>query len=194
MDVPFEHYTGAEGEVVTGRHGLVLVSADKARTSGWRQSIGRVHDLRTVKRFVFDEGQLAFTSDDFRSSLQNLEEIRCIPVQLVILSATIPPASEQALIKAFGLTANCKIVRMSTDRPELEYILKPASNSHQATCNTVLQILKEEMESFAEEDRALVFASLKSEEGDPIAASLGCDFYQGGKAVTDHEREAMYYR
>ncbi|KAG6895835.1 hypothetical protein C0992_012212 [Termitomyces sp. T32_za158] len=194
MDIPFEHYTGAEDEVITGKRGLILVSADKARTSGWRQTIGQVHQMRPVKRFVFDEGQLALTSDDFRASLQNLEDIRSIPVQLVILSATIPPASEKALVKAFGLTPNCKMIRMSTDRPELEYILKPASPSHQATCSTVLEVLEEEMQTFSEQDRALVFVSLKEEEGHAIAARLGCDFYEGGKTITDHEREAMYYR
>ncbi|KAG5335205.1 hypothetical protein C0989_001870 [Termitomyces sp. Mn162] len=194
MKIPFEHYTGAEEEIITGNHALILVSADRSRTPGWRQTVARIHNTKKVNRFIFDEGQLALTDNDFRPALQHLEDVRTIPVQLVVLSATIPIASEKALAKAFGLTHDWIGIRMSTDRPELEYIMHSPTRSHEATCAAVLETLHAEMKTFTQSDRALIFVSLKEEEGRPIVEALGCDFYEGGESMADQKREAIYHR
>ncbi|KAG6819759.1 hypothetical protein H0H93_008917 [Arthromyces matolae] len=195
MDIPFDHYTGRPGHHVTGNRSLILVSADKARDTDWKQTISKIyHDGVGVNRFVFDEAQLALTSEDFRPALRNIEEIRCIPVPIVVLSATVPPSSEKALAKAFGLCEDRVTVRMCTDRPELEYTVQQPSQNHDETVSRTVALVKAEMKTFRPQDRALVFVSLKEEEGRPIAESLDCDFYQGGGLVTDEEREEFYQR
>ncbi|KAG6809557.1 hypothetical protein H0H87_011727 [Tephrocybe sp. NHM501043] len=65
MKVRYKHYTGEEECRVSGHHGLILVSGDMARTAGWCQTIGRIHDVHTVQRLVYDEGHFALTSEDF---------------------------------------------------------------------------------------------------------------------------------
>lgn len=189
--VAFEHYTGDEKETVTGKHGLILVSADMYRTPRFQQRLGIIHDSRTVRRLVFDESHSGVTDVDFHPALQNLQEIRTIPAQVVLLSGTVPPASETALLNAFGITPNPTIIRMVTDRPELQYLLQDPCPSTKHLHAATIALVNKEMLLFSEEDRALVFVAFK-EDGKEIAAQLGCDFYHGGKEVLDSNRQAMY--
>ncbi|KAG6863941.1 hypothetical protein C0991_001805, partial [Blastosporella zonata] len=194
MKIPFEHYTGAEDSVVTGDHGLILVSGDMARTSQWRQTITKIHQSRPVQRLVYDEGHCAITAEDFCQVMRDIEEVRCLPVQVVVLSATVPPQSEPTLATAFGLASDYLTFRMSTNRPELEYIIKPGVKSSEATVDQTVALVKEEIKSFSPQDRALVFASFKASEGIPIAEKLGCNFYHGGSDLGNAARETMYQK
>ncbi|KAH7918103.1 hypothetical protein BV22DRAFT_985743, partial [Leucogyrophana mollusca] len=102
---------------------LVLVSADKARGDNWRQSLAEVNQVKTVARLIFDEAHLGLMSEDFRQSLRDLHELRQFPMQLVLLSGTVPPPMVEPLKVHFGLGANTVVIRECTSRPELEYIL-----------------------------------------------------------------------
>ncbi|KAG6815522.1 hypothetical protein H0H87_000973 [Tephrocybe sp. NHM501043] len=195
MGVRFEVYTEQPNNTVSGKYGLVLISADKARWPDWRQTIEKIHMNRTVSRIIFDEAQFALTSDDFRTALKYVCEVRPIGVQLCIMSGTVPPRSEEALLKTFGIVPSSRaIIRMGTDRPELQYILHPPAPSFMALIKEACKTLHKEMERFDEGDRALVYVAYKDDEGETLAKELSCDFYQGGKEVTDEERNAMYYR
>ncbi|KAG6819212.1 hypothetical protein H0H93_014238 [Arthromyces matolae] len=190
MSIPFEHYT--HDTRITGSCGLILVSVDMARTAGWKQAIGEVDDRVGVSRFVIDECQLGFTSDDFRPSLQNLAEIRSLPVQLVLLSATVPPGTVNLVRSTWLLTPDSITIRMCTDRPELRYIIHPSTRK---TVEETVKVVRKHMEQgVAERDRVLVFVSFKDDEGRPIAKALDCDFYEGGGSLTDLERVAVYNR
>lgn len=194
MNIQYELFTGAAEEAISGRYGLILVSADRSRQAKWKHTIARIHLSRTVSRIIFDEAQFAQTSDDFRTTLQNLQDIRSIPVQLCIMSGTVPPSSEAALLEAFGITQMRTIIRMCTDRPELQYLIKEPAKTTRQVCQQVVNIVTQEMQTFLEEDRALVFVTYKEDEGIPIAGQLDCDFYHGGKDLPDSERQAMYAR
>ncbi|KZP18977.1 P-loop containing nucleoside triphosphate hydrolase protein, partial [Athelia psychrophila] len=95
MGVDFEKYR--KGQSIGGEAKLILVSIENARTPEWRKAISeldnRVPDTR-VSRIVIDEAHFAFTASDFRDALRNLKEMRTHSMQFVLLSATIPPQSE----------------------------------------------------------------------------------------------------
>ena len=87
MDVGFELFESTTS-VLHGHANLVIVSADMARTAQWRQAVHQLHTHRQIARLVFDEGHFAFTSSSFRPALQDIYELRQIPMQLVVLTAT----------------------------------------------------------------------------------------------------------
>ncbi|KZP14349.1 hypothetical protein FIBSPDRAFT_751933, partial [Athelia psychrophila] len=95
MGVEFEKYR--KGQPIGGEAKLILVSIESARTPEWRKAISeldnRVPHTR-VLRIVIDEAHFAFTASDFRDALRNLKEMRTHSMQFVLLSATIPPRSE----------------------------------------------------------------------------------------------------
>ncbi|KAG5337017.1 hypothetical protein C0989_011180 [Termitomyces sp. Mn162] len=193
MKIPFEYYGGEKERQLTGEHNLILVSADRARQSGWRQALEVVQTFRPIGRFVFDECHYPLVNQHFRKSLEDVNEIRTVACQLVVLSATVPLRSRPHLQALFGLVA-CTTIAMSTDRPELQYILDEPAPEYKTICDRVVAHLRRAMIMFAEEDRALVFVSNKDMAGIPIARELGCEFYHGGDDSNDSERVQSYQR
>jgi hypothetical protein len=188
MGVQYELYEGQRQ--LTGAHGLILVSPDMAKQPRWRQSLAELNECCPVVRLVFDEGHFALTGSNYRSALRNLYELRTIPMQLVILSATIPPTSQGAIVDAFGLGPNTVVIRTPSDRPELEYVLEPRQKNNEEVTARVKSILARHLPALKTEDRVLIFVPY-IDEGIQIAKCLGCNFYRGGKTNTDTERQEM---
>ncbi|KAG2343741.1 hypothetical protein BDR05DRAFT_883699, partial [Suillus weaverae] len=124
MDIPFQIYNrDVNNGNLNLRDNLVLVTADKCRTEGWRESIAILNQRKPIARFVFDEAHLALIASDYRNALDHIYDVRSLPVQLVLLTGTMPPSSEAALIASFNL-GHATIVRQCTNREELTYILE----------------------------------------------------------------------
>ncbi|KAG6867384.1 hypothetical protein C0993_003524, partial [Termitomyces sp. T159_Od127] len=192
MKIPFELYNGSNGQDITGQHNLILVSADRIRRESWRQTIEIVNSKKTVQRLIFDEAHYPLIDHHFRSSLDHVHEIRTLPFQLVLLSATVPPQCRDTLCNLFGFVSSHQIISMATDRPELQYVFQKPIRDHVQRCNDVVQCIKHHMASFKPGERALVFVSLKDVEGYPISKALECDFYHGD--LNDSDRQAAYDR
>ncbi len=175
MGVGFELYKS--GHRIQGHHNLLLVSADKARTTAYWQAVAELNTRKPVIRIVFDEGHFAFTVNDFRRSLRDLYELRSWPLQMIVLSGTIPAQSESFICSSFGLH-NPYIVCTTTHRPELEYILEQPRKRSSDILQRVGEIVNEELVTFSDDDRALIFVPFL-DEGQAIAQSLQCDFYHG---------------
>lgn len=159
---------------LTGEHPLILATYDTAKGSGWRKAICELHQQdsrKPVKRMVFDEGHFTFTSEDFRPALRNMFELRQLPMQFVILSATIPPSAMAYLSETFGLDKSAVTIRMPTVRPEIEYILEGdraiLTNDNVATAT--VRICQANMPQG--EDRAVVFVPMTN-TGDGIVQAL----------------------
>lgn len=192
MAIEFEHYTSRHSHI-TGQHNLILVSADMAKTKNWKQAIAEVHEKTPVARLVFDECHFSFTGDDFRPALRDLYELRSLPIQLCLLSGTIPPRSQAALVQAFGLSSPALIIRMVTDRPELQYIVEGPIQTMPEIIKKTTQLVSRALIQFEEQDRALVFVPYIL-QGTALSAALGCEFYHGGKGLQDTERIGIYNR
>jgi superfamily II DNA helicase RecQ len=183
----------AESTSLSGAKKLILVSADRAKSSQWHQALAELNERIPVVRTIFDEAQLAFTSDDYRSSLRELHELRQFPMQVVVLSGTVPPRSESTVIETFGLGQNMVIFRTPTVRPEHKYILeKPRSNNKLIT-GRVKEIIKSHRSELTPKDRVLLFVPYL-DQGEHIAEELKCEFYHGSKTLSDTERLEIHGR
>jgi superfamily II DNA helicase RecQ len=184
LGVPFEVYKPTSK--LHGHNNLILVSADMARTSRWKQEIAQLNERRPVVRMVFDEGQFAFTAASYRKCLQDLHDLRQFPFQMVVLSGTIPPQSQQFVIDSFGLL-NPFIVRTSSNRPEIKYILEKPFPKSEAIFSRVQKIVSSiKIDSANPEDRYLIFVPY-IEEGHKISESQEIDFYYSGKQDEKHQ-------
>ncbi|KAG6819291.1 hypothetical protein H0H93_013337 [Arthromyces matolae] len=193
LKIPFELYTGNPDVPITGKHNLILVSTDRARQPNFQQSVLQINSKRSITRVFFDECHYPLVNNGFRVCLEDVDQFRILGVQLILLSATVPPSSRPALMDCFKLVRPA-VITMPTDRPELQYIIKPPSPKTATLIDSVVAFTQEQMLFFEPQDRALIFVSFKEHEGQPISQALGCDFYHGGPELTDEERRACYYR
>lgn len=173
MKVPFQVYDPTKP--LKNTINLIMVSADKARFKTWRQHLAELDAVLPVTRMVFDEAHLPLLSNDFRESMRDMLELRQFPMQMVLLSATVPPSSIPTLKSMFGLTPNAREIRQSINRPELEYILKGPLPSH-CIEEEAIQIVMKERRGWSSKDRGLVFVTYL-EDGENLAqkASLQPD-------------------
>ncbi|KAG2134990.1 hypothetical protein BD769DRAFT_1352930 [Suillus cothurnatus] len=116
MGVPFQIYDPRINDGnLNIRDNLILVTADKCRTAGWRESIAILNEQKPIARFVYDEAHLPLIARDYRKTLDHVYDIRSLPAQIVLLSGTVPLSSEEDLKISFNLG-------LTTIVPEIHYI------------------------------------------------------------------------
>ncbi|KAI6158487.1 hypothetical protein EDD17DRAFT_1488651 [Pisolithus thermaeus] len=181
--VPYQIYTPDRPLNISGN--LILVTADRALTAHWRTALAMLNERKKVARVIFDEAHIPLMTKSYRVALQNIHELRSIPMQLVLLSATLPPWCMEEVKTSFQLLQQTNIVRQCTNRPELTYHLeRVASESVQ---ERVLEVLETQSASWAERDRGLVFVTSIA-AGQSLCQKTAYPFYNGDKGTTDEER------
>lgn len=73
-----------------------------------------------LRRVVVDECHLTFTLSDWRLKLAGLKNLRSLPCQMVLLTATLPLAWQEELATSM-LLLWAEYVRASTVRPNTRY-------------------------------------------------------------------------
>ncbi|KAK2462988.1 hypothetical protein APHAL10511_004975 [Amanita phalloides] len=143
--LPYEHFQGQGSPELKGHANIILVSSDVAKYDHWKKCITRLNTQRPVLRMVVDEAHYYFTDVQFRThAMANSFTLRHMPMQVVLLSGTIPPNAEAYLNGQFVLKEPIKIRSLSA-RLEIEYIrAKPRNDvrsmvAHFSTVPTQLQ-------------------------------------------------------
>lgn len=167
MEVSYQEY---DGRPLNSSINLILVSADRASFGGWRTLIAELNQRLPITRMVFDEAHLPLISDDFRSSLARVNELREHSMQLILLSGTVPPESVPSLKKSFGLLADSLEIRQRSNRPELEYILEQGLPSGSIP-ERIKEIVFKEQNGWLSKDRGLIFVAYIN-DGEALAQSV----------------------
>lgn len=181
MRLPFQTWytSGDEDKPMHPSTNLVLVLLDQARKPEFRTALANMNRVKPVKRIIVDEAHYAITADDYRPSCRHLYELRTVPAQMVVLSATMPPASTATIFDAYGLQPNTTVVRTSTIRPETEYVVHaPVADGRMV--DEVRKLMDAYEMQFKDEDRGLIFVS-SHDEADRFSAALGLPCYRAGK-------------
>ncbi|KIL56726.1 hypothetical protein M378DRAFT_88899, partial [Amanita muscaria Koide BX008] len=185
MEIPFEHFKGQETRSLNGNANIILVSSDAAKYDHW-------------KKFVVDEAHYYFTDINFRGhALQNPFAIRILPVQMVLMSGTIPPKAVDYLKSQFVLH-NALVIKTHSSRLEIEYLReKPASHLDEMVVRFQGYLAKyKQKEKWNDEtDRFLIFTPF-IEDGMNIAKKMGIEFYHGSKKqpLTAEQKQGIYER
>ena len=194
MGIPHQVWTEAAqaSKPLDTSKNLIIVIMDQARKDSFRRALIELNRTIPVRRIFVDEPQYALTSSNFRSVYKNLEELRIMPAQLVLLSATIPPASVATILSAYALDSVPTIIRSSTVRPEIEYVVYPAM-AGSAIQTMVAQLVSTYSSQFGPDDRGIIWVRTLS-DADYYSATLHLPCYRGvkqGTAYTESKQAAM---
>ncbi|KIN94793.1 hypothetical protein M404DRAFT_34732 [Pisolithus tinctorius Marx 270] len=185
--VPYQVY--GTDKPLSSSTNLILVTADKALTPQWRSALAMLNQSKKVARLIFDEAHIPLMSKDYRMAFQSIHQLRSIPMQLVLLSATLPSWSMEEVKTTFQLVQQTEVIRQSTDRPELGYHLERVAVHSMA--RRVAEVLEEEGSLWEERDRALVFVTSIA-AGQHLSHMTAYPFYNGDKGTSDKDRRWMY--
>lgn len=105
---------------------LVFVTTEAACTEQFRTYVHRLAATQALGRIVFDEAHLTITASDYRQAMVDLALIRSVRTQFVYLTATLPPTMQAAFEEQNNLV-NPKVVRASTNRRNLSYLVQWAA-------------------------------------------------------------------
>lgn len=189
MDVPYQIYQA--DKQLNLRDNLVLVSADKSQTASWRTALAELVHFKQIARIVVDEAHIPLIAKGYRKTLEHFYNIRSVPAQLVLLSATLPPAFMPQVIDMYCLHKNTIICRQGTNQPELKYKLEKTSKESDLSARTQ-EIVQQLQQTWQPRDRALVYVpSIDMCTDLALAAKWHC--YVGDKeTMTAAERQEAY--
>ena len=187
LRVPYQVYDGGP---LRGPANLVIVSADSIKLPDWRHHLSNLHDKRPVARFVFDEAHIPLTDVSYRQTLSNIYEMRAfLPVQVGLLSGSIPVHAESLLRKTFGLTEDCVLLRASCNRPEIQYAWNPPYAYNQYVPAVIAAA--DAFTFLSADDRGLIYVT-SFDVGRIISTKLQVPFYTSHHSVSAQERLTMY--
>jgi superfamily II DNA helicase RecQ len=144
-----EWQPGAHNELENRRMlaSVVLVSADHVGSSSGQflSYAALLAQQQILRRVVVDECHTAITADSWRPKLTKLRDVRLLPCQLVLLTATLPPSREEELRKAL-LVPTATIVRAeTTQRAGTQYAVVQCQEQ-QELAETAVQLAHRLME------------------------------------------------
>ncbi|KIK73008.1 hypothetical protein PAXRUDRAFT_21330 [Paxillus rubicundulus Ve08.2h10] len=143
-----------------------------------------------IAHVVFDEAHIPIIAKDYHKTLNNIYQVCSLPMQLVLLSATLPPSFMPELATSYNLLFNVTVIRQSTNRPEHIYLLEKISLDE--FLDRTIQILDEKEEDWREEDRALIFVTSIT-LGQKLVDITNHAFYVGDRdKMSDTECQTAY--
>ncbi|KIO00004.1 hypothetical protein M404DRAFT_30036 [Pisolithus tinctorius Marx 270] len=163
--VPYQVY--AADKPLNSSTNLILVTADRALTLQWRAALAVLNQSKKVARLIFDEAHIPLMAKDYRMAFQSIHQLRSIPMQLVLLSATLPTWCMEEVKTTFQLVQQTQVVRQ------------------------IAEVLEVEAGSWQERDRALVFVTSIA-AGQKLSHSMAYPFYNGDTGTSDKDRRWIY--
>ncbi len=166
---------------------VVVVSADIAASWSFLGYASLLQQKGHLRRVVIDECHLTFTSSDYRPKLARLRQLRALPCQMVLLTATLPPALENELGESM-LVRCARYIRAATVRRNIRYTVQQCGRG--ALLETAVSVCRRQ-------ERRLSSGSSGSSGGDrwkgviycrsreqceAVASELGCGHYHAGLA------------
>jgi superfamily II DNA helicase RecQ len=171
---------------------VVLVTPESFVTKAFSDFINRLTIRQKLDRIVFDECHVILDSSyEYRPKLMTIGEVLCrVGVQLVFLTATLPPRDEGTLWQTIGLPAErVRPVRMPTDRPNIAYSVRLVSN-HQAIPAIAIQIARKALASEARTKIIIYCLAIRTTK--LVSSRLGCRAYFAD--VADKEEKDQIVR
>ena len=127
---------------------LLFVAVEHAVEPAFLNHLQIMHGMGILKRIVMDEAHVSLTHRDFRPDMEKLVIVmRTVPVQVVLLTATMPPSMEQDLRVALACSV-WEVVRAETTRREIGYEVVEVNEGDELDVEIAFRI-KKEMQSWS---------------------------------------------
>ncbi len=156
---------------------IVLVTPESFISDPFQSSLQRLRNSQQLVRIVVDEcHELLFTTENFRPALQQMRVLVQAEVQILFLSATLPP-SQEATFRALFLFRDDElhVLRTSTNRENIGYLVEHRSPSDPDVTRRIQKGVRRTLQKNSA-DRCLIYCH-SIDEGSSIAEALRCEFY-----------------
>lgn len=175
---------------------VIFVSADVMCSEGFLAVLKALKASGVLKGIVLDEVHKWVQEGHYRYRLQDVNALASLRVPLHCFTATLKPDQTHKVAGKFGLrTEDFKIVRGSTDRPNLEYrVVRVASSPGyrvQKVVEAVVAEIKDRTRSMKRGELGLVI-SRSVDTAKAIAEELGCGRFHAKRDEWDEDPQVDY--
>jgi superfamily II DNA helicase RecQ len=168
---------------VPGDVSIVFVTPESALTNRFKSFLDMRLAMGRLDRIVVDECHTILEgTPKFRPKLAELGQLSLFGVQMVYLTATLPPSREAPFLKLIHATGlqTC-LLRESTTRKNIAYAVHgmPAlvgRDAPGAMAKAVRQLLDRKLKQYPRPAKIIVYCKTVKET-EALAALLGCDAY-----------------
>ena len=171
---------------------LVFVTVEAACTKQFMAYARKLAATQCLDRVVVDECHLTITASGYREAMVDLALIRQLRTQFVYLTATLPPSMQSAFEEQNNLL-NPKVVRASTNRPNLFYLVQKATG----TGSLIEEGAREAREAWEASslfdtgrDKIILYVRTR-EEGRGLAELLNCPLYTADAGTAEEKEELL---
>jgi len=175
---------------------IVIVTPESAVSKTFGTFLDRLQGLCQLDRFVFDEGHTVLDSTaDFRRDMRRLGELMERGVQMVYLTATLPPHAESEFMNIMRIKADdVHMFRSPTSRPNIAYSVAEYEEDEfgGGDITAVCRLVEGKLEEYPAPAKIIIYSSsiVTTQE---VSGALGCHTYYrdvGDAAVKDEIRKA----
>jgi superfamily II DNA helicase RecQ len=157
---------------------VILVTPESAVKEGFRKFVNRMKATQQLDRIVIDECHMVLNDKmDFRKQMQQLGELCGVGVQMVLLTATLPPSKEAELWKRMDFCAEeVRLFRAITRRRNVRYAVQEIEGQDAAEKQeAVVQLVHQKMTVYPQGKTVVYCNSVNKVKA--LAEALGCDGY-----------------
>ena len=177
---------------------VVLVTPEKATSEAFGTFISRVRQTRRLDRIVIDECHVILNDQlDFRKHLQELGKLLVAETQMVLLTATLPPAEETRLFeRMYWVRDEVHMIRASTVRPNIAYSVVDGGTTA-AEKNDLLEQMVRDVLSDARQPDGKVVVMCESKPGVRKIVEAGlfpCKMFHGDLPEATKEERLNEFR
>jgi RecQ family ATP-dependent DNA helicase len=171
---------------------VVLVTPESAVSEAFRTFLNRIRATQQLDRIVIDECHVVLNDQmNFRKQMQQLGELSGVRVQMVCLTATLPPSKEAELWRRMHFRAEeVRLFRAVTRRRNVRYAVKEINGGDEAEKREqVVALVQQKMRKYTEGKTMVYCSSVGKVQA--LAEALDCDGYYHAAAKKDEKLRAF---
>ncbi|KAH0551482.1 hypothetical protein GP486_007302 [Trichoglossum hirsutum] len=154
---------------------ILLVTPESAVSQGFMNHLRKLQAMDRLDRIVIDECHILLnTRLDFRRKLQKLHKMVEFTVQLVLLTATLPPSKEAELLSMISIEAPLMFQDI-TSRHNITYTVQ--QHDAKDIKQQVKVIISDRLQQYAEDNSRIIVYGGQVENCKQLAEKLGCKAY-----------------
>lgn len=175
---------------------IVIVTPESAVSKTFGTFLDRLQGLHQLDRIVFDECHTPLDSTaEFRPKMRRLGELVERGVQMVYLTATLPPHTEPEFMNIMKIrTEDVHMFRAPTSRPNIAYSVVEYEEDEfgRGDIRAVCRLVEQKLEEYPAPAKIIIYSSsiVTTQE---VSSALDCHAYYrdvGDAAVKDEIRKA----
>jgi superfamily II DNA helicase RecQ len=157
---------------------IMLMIPESTVGQGFRTFLNRMRAIQQLERIVIDKYHVVLNNQmDFRKQLQQLRELNGMGIQMMLLTATLPPTKEEEVWRKMKfLGKKMKLFRARTRRRNIRYRLKDV-NGYKAEEKeaAVMRSIKRKLREYQQDKMMIYYYSVDKMKA--LAAALGYENY-----------------